>query len=464
MAPVEQAVFTSARTARSFGYQVVATSPGVCEADARELAVWGPSHDSLLELGPDAASVNFHPLPSGAYGVSRTTAAGWEYSGRGGHRVYTQCLIVPPEVLWRFANNPFALMRAATAGGLLEVHDRVPEQLPSLQIAGKAAPVDQDLLARLAANPGPEPLATLVQAALDSVCLAVAGPPAAAELIAGLMACLPPECRPELSFSTGLKFTSRRPFRVVALSGDQAQQRWVAHHGNVTVLDLSEKLPANPVPVDGWARLIGRVSAMGRTTFLATELSKQRTGLTVADLPALGLQLLEDLDASAFRNNHLPETGVAASCDGRPEAPSCRDCPADGGASAGSDGLTHAHAAHHRFEKSSEAATATQRKAMAPSKMLDATLPEILEKLEHLDDLVYEAIGGQTAALEQLKTAWPQFHAELGDELVADSREQYLRYALSLWEECECDWAEGGHGSTPAVQALEVLCILFDEV
>ena len=72
---IEQAIFTSAETERAAGYQVVAQSAGVCEADARELAVWGPSHDSMLEFDSDATNINFHPLPSGAYCVSRTAPA-----------------------------------------------------------------------------------------------------------------------------------------------------------------------------------------------------------------------------------------------------------------------------------------------------------------------------------------------------------------------------------------------------
>ncbi len=78
----EQAVFASSGNAA--GYQVVAASPGLCEADARELAVWGPSHDSLLDPSPEAESLNFHPLPSGAFCISRTVALGWD--GQGGRQ------------------------------------------------------------------------------------------------------------------------------------------------------------------------------------------------------------------------------------------------------------------------------------------------------------------------------------------------------------------------------------------
>jgi len=441
---VEQAVFTSAETDRSAGYQVVAKSPGVAEADARELAVWGPSHDSMLESETEAVSLNFHPLPSGAFCVSRTTPAGWEYSGRGGHRVYTHCLIVAPEILARFSNNPFSLMKAALVGGVFDVHDQVPARLEPVRLTGGAAPVDQNLLARLAANPGPRKIATLVQSALDSDCVAVSGTPSAAELIAGLFSCLPPQCRAELSFSTGLKFSSRRPFRIVALTDDPAEQRWVAHRGNVTVLQLLPQSPVAPVQIDAWARLIDRVLSSGRTSFLSTQLSKRRFELTPDDLPALGLQLLEEFDASALRTDHANESS-------RRPGP----VPVD------PEGLQCAHAAHRRFEKSTEAATAERIAGLAPSKTLDPLTPEALEKLEALDDLVYEAIGGQVSALERLGEFWPQVLAELGDDLVAQSREQYLRYALSIWE----DWNEPGSTRNPgrAVQALDVLCVLFDE-
>lgn len=452
MAHIEQAVFTSAETDRSAGYQVVASSPGVCAADARELAVWGPSHDSLLDLTPEALSFNFHPLPSGAFCIARTTPAGWEYSGRGGHRVYTQCLIVPPEVLRRFANNPFALIRAALAGGMLEVHDRVPRRLPPLTLLGGAAPVDQTLLARLATNPGPQPMAAFVQAALEAACLAVAGTPSAAELIAGLVSCLPPECRTEFSFSTGLKFSSRRPFRIAALSDDPAERRWVAHQPNVTVLELTDTRFVEATPLDGWARLIERVLTLGRTSFLATQLSKRRFNLAAGDLSALGLQLLEDLDASALRTDHGEQEGnnpCAEKADCRLPEPKR------------SDDRKRAHAAHRQPARRPDPATMAGPKRAAPSRTLDLDSPQLLEKLECLDDTVYEAIDGQAAALERLETLWPQILAELGDELVAESRAQYLRYALSIWEDC----LDPGSTREPdrALRALDVLCLLFDE-
>ncbi len=616
MAQVEQAVFTSARTDRSAGYQLVGRSPGVCEADARQLAVWGPSHDALLELGAEAGSINFHPLPSGAYCVSRTSAAGWEYSGRGGHRVYTQCLIVPPHVLERFSNNPFAVVRAAVASGAMRVFDRVPHRLEPVRLVGTALPVDQELLAKLAGNPGPQAMAALVQAARDAECLAVASPLPADTLLAGLISCLPPECRRRFPLSTGLKFSSRRPLRLVALSGDRTEQLWVAHQCNLTVIDLADSQSLDNLPLDGWSQWIRHVLAGRRISFLSRQLSKRRFDLTLEDLPALGLQLLEQLEASelhiegdvkpamdlthaqvssasraarqpalapdrtepsppAEHPDHAAELdsswpdevpgegfvdrpilemsghgqptedqcsepdlppdaraliegwpaeppgpdlgedavsrkdqGPGSEADSGPEAPggavdqpqatpvgvqadlsndqavdgqpdfhhpsnsrdggtellSAEESPAEVLPADGPAGVWHSSAAGQRRAHAAHAPAAGRASACEvarPSARLAPDSPEVLGRLEQLDDVVYEALDGQATALEELETLWPEVLSELGDELVAESREQYLRYALQIWERTV--GPDGLRKPGKAAQALDVLCVLFGE-
>ena len=206
--PIEQAVFTSAQTSRGDGYQVVAASPGMTEADRRALAAWGPSEGAIADPAPDARSINFHPLPSGNHCISLTMAAGSEYSGRGGMRFFTQCFAVPPGVLARFANNPFALMAAVVSGGRLYV-DALPDALESFSLVGRADAVDTLLLSDLSLHPGAAWMATLVQAALESTTLAIAGPLSPEKIIAGLLNCLPPPSRTEYPFSTGLICSSR---------------------------------------------------------------------------------------------------------------------------------------------------------------------------------------------------------------------------------------------------------------
>ena len=241
MVGIEQAVFTSARTDRGVGYQVVATSPGVAKADRRELTIWGPSHDSLLETGADAVSFNFFPLPSGSFCISRTTPVGWEYSGRGGTRVYTHCLVVPAKILLQCANHPLALARAAAVAGAFDVQAEVPSALKTLDFTGAAPAGRQASLAQLIAQVGARQMAMLVQSVLTAACtVAASGCASAEQLIAWLLDCLPLECRTAISFSTGLRYSSRRPFRILPLPRDPVIRRWLAHQPNVTVLDLTE--------------------------------------------------------------------------------------------------------------------------------------------------------------------------------------------------------------------------------
>ncbi len=477
---IEQAIYTSAQTARGDGYQVVAASEGVDKADARELAVWCPSHDALLKSTPDAVSVNFHPLPSGAWCVSRTTPAGGEFSGRGGPRVYTHCFLVPGETLARFANNPFAFLRAALGSGLLVVHEETPAQLHPVRLAGRTSVVDQSVLERLAKDPGPRAMGALVQAALSSDRLAVGGGTSVEQAVAGLINCLPPECRTEFSFCTGLKPSLRRLFRLVALGDDRAELRHVERDGRLAVLRLSDDPPKEFAARDGWARFVEHLLQSGHIPFLTARFSERQPDLTSDDLPALGLQLIEEIETSSLDDHHfgsyepwLQHSGAKPGAGGpdqqptgasdAPDAgplPASEAAPAAPASAASGSNVQHAHAAHDHFEKTVPAGDTAALALSPPSKTLDVGSPEVLEKLETLDDLVYDAIAGKTFALNRLKELWPEIHESLGDDLLQESREQYLRYALSIWE--NRGEVTGIRNPARAVQALDVLCLLFD--
>ncbi len=59
-----------------------------------------------------------------------------------------------------------------------------------------------------------------------------------------------------------------------------------------------------------------------------------------------------------------------------------------------------------------------------------------MHRLEQLDDVVFEAIAGKPAALDQLRQLWPAVMAELGRDLIEESQSQYLRHAMSVWKDC----------------------------
>jgi hypothetical protein len=487
---IDQAIFTSAQTDRASGYHVVAASPGVRESDLRELAAWGPSHGSLLESAWQGASLNFHPLPSGAYCISRTTLAGWEYSGRGGARVHTHSLVVPPRVLAQFANNPLALWRAAAANGSVPTNNEIPSHLEALQLPGRAAAVDTALLAQLCANPGPDWMAALLQAALDAVTLAIVGGPPAEHVVAGLINCLPLECRSEFSFSTGLKFSSRRPFRIVALPADPAEQRRVERLYNVAVLEISGDPPAEFAPVGSWPRLIRRVLQSGRLSLLGSRLAAQSQGVSLADLPAFGLQMLEELDSGKGKGDILlfsrGETTLSSCPPGggtiehppteKQNVPFSPPPPIRREQAAGRWSVAHGpqprSSAPPGDEKDSGVSglgawglgrrpeTQDRRpKTEDASGHLDLGNRPVMDKLDRLDDVVFDAIGGSEPALEELKELWPKLRKELAEPLLAESQEHYLRRALSAW--AQGAQPDATRNPQTAIHLLEVLTTLF---
>ena len=502
MVQIEQAIFTSTQTNRLDGYQLAVHSPEIAAEDLRELSVWGPSHDSLLEKGEDAVSINFHRLPSGSYCVSKTTPGGSEYIARGGPNIYTQCLVVDAKTLARFANNPFALLTAAFAQGSLKVHDPLPESLAGFRLAGKAAAVDQALLAQLLSDPGAAWLGALVEAALRSTSLALIAGGNGIRLIQGIINCLPPECRTEFSFCTGLKHSPRRPFRILCLGDDPTDQRRVLRQQETTVLELAGKPPKPFIAGAGWSSFIAQAIASGRTSFLAQQLAKPRPGLTTGDLAALGGELLESLAASrvgepAYRVEPAYRIEPAASMPAEPEAsasvphaaalrsdtvgepeasasvsheaalrsdhPEAHASGSPDDASASPSEQRRADAAHQRFLRVLQ--TADRKPSgeieLDPAQVLGAHCPAAMEHLERLDDAVFEAIAGKPGALGELRKLWPEVLSKLSPELVEESREQYVRHALRVWREC----VEGDEIRNPglAVAAMDVVCLLFNE-
>lgn len=95
----------------------------------------------------------------------------------------------------------------------------------------------------------------------------------------------------------------------------------------------------------------------------------------------------------------------------------------------------------------------------APSTYFARGQPALLEKLGELDDVVFEAIAGRVAALDRLRTLWPEATAAVGPELAEESREAYLRHAMAKWEECA--QAEPERNPRIAVTLMEVLTILL---
>jgi hypothetical protein len=85
------------------------------------------------------------------------------------------------------------------------------------------------------------------------------------------------------------------------------------------------------------------------------------------------------------------------------------------------------------------------------------TDPDVLAKLEWLDDLMFEAIEGDAVALETAIDAWKKSLDELGPEPLEESRTQYLRRAQSVWNELRL---KPNHPPHKVFAAIEIISLL----
>lgn len=249
---VEQAIFTSVRGSRNAGYQLAAASPGICSDDARNLIQWGPSHNSVCASTGTRNIVSYRPMNSGSYCLSCTNLAGPEYSGRGGERVYTHFFVLSPPVLTRFADNPFRIIEALIASGHTETWDEIPPQMQAIELIGRASAIQIANVQSVSRRLGPMKLATLVHAALATESLGIIESTAPRQLLSVLIDLLPPAVRRHFSLTTGLRVSSRRPFRLHVLSNEPEELRRAVRQLQMTLLSLAEDPPAQYAPRDGW--------------------------------------------------------------------------------------------------------------------------------------------------------------------------------------------------------------------
>jgi hypothetical protein len=235
---IPHAIFTSLRGERLEGYQLAATSEEVTEELARELNTWGPAHDSLLDEHSLEPSVNFHPLSADYYCLSVTRSAGAEYSGRAGGRIYTQMFLLSPEALARFGNNPFLIRRAIQAAGRELVLAEPPSRLRSFPLVGRAGDSDAEDSEQLLEQVSPEVLQKLAKMVVENPAVALAAQDPLPALFAALFQRLTPEQRLQVSFTTGLRHSPRRPFRLFVLPWDPAVRRQFQRQVGVTVVEL----------------------------------------------------------------------------------------------------------------------------------------------------------------------------------------------------------------------------------
>ena len=92
-----------------------------------------------------------------------------------------------------------------------------------------------------------------------------------------------------------------------------------------------------------------------------------------------------------------------------------------------------------------------------PTLLIHADSRESSELLETLDDAMFAAIAGDEAAMATARELWSRALAELSAELLDESREQYLRFAVDETRRFESDQTRDLTKAMIAVEVIELL-------
>lgn len=416
---VEQAIFTSARTSRLDGYQLVAISPGVTNEDARELAAWGPAHDALIVDDQHESSTNFHPLGPHKFCVARTMLGGAEYSGRRGRRVYTQSLIVKSSDFVRFHNNPFELLIAALAQEEVKPRDNYPDDLLPLRLLPSGIAVDPQLISAHRDDTSVRKLMAWFHEALTQDRLVISGYTDDQEF-ARFFNLLPVGLRPRFSFSSRLKFSTRRRFRMIGLTGDVEQQRRAVRQDGLPHLNLSAPYDCSEVDRHPWSSLIQVAMRISTVESVAELIARLPLSITEKDLVELGGRLRNQLV------RHRPAD--------KPDRPTPPESARAISAAPNSD------AAHPAAPEVQEAA---QVESGGPD------LPNLLAKID-------SALEGNIEDLFTLQKEWKSFRSGTEHPEMADMQAACQEHTADRWKQLR----EQGDNLC-CDEAVDILCLIF---
>ena len=87
----------------------------------------------------------------------------------------------------------------------------------------------------------------------------------------------------------------------------------------------------------------------------------------------------------------------------------------------------------------------------------DETDPDIIARLEMLDDVIFAAIEGDAAAMEKATDAWHAALSDLGPAVVDESRREYLRRAHTVWETLRHQPYHPPHKLFAAIEIISLL-------
>lgn len=287
----DHAIFTSIRTPTGEGYRIIAASKGLRDDEKQKITRCSPSHDALCHTSAKdndhedhPRAVEFYPLPSGRLALSLSVNAGAEQTGRGGQRIFTYIVVFAEEYLERCGYSPHSIIRAMITAGLHQPQLKPPATLPELQLI---------LVDPSPPNQGVD-VVTLPESLNEAWFTHVLG-----EILSGqeilinldkgwsdsaeaLLTAVPGPMRSKISFTTGLRYSLARHFRMAVLLDDHQTAKKKISGQKVMYMDTKGEAPASGTP-DTWLTFVMRYITTGRLDELSW-----RTSLPFEDVSPKG--------------------------------------------------------------------------------------------------------------------------------------------------------------------------------
>ncbi len=257
----------------------------------------------------------------------------------------------------------------------------------------------------------------------------------ARDLVSSLYELLPISCRRELSLNGLTSSFSAYPFQLCVApdTGDT----WTAllQSPGVSVVSLDDTAEMTTELRHPWANVVQRILDRSGAAACHDFVRSAPPSTTFASLKRLAnISLAGNDDVGCSRSADVSSTVAAKSGFGDPTD---------------SRQTYQGHALQGEISDNQQ--------ATIPK--LDLAHRETLERLDQLDDAIFEAIDGSDQGFSRLETLWPQAKANLASELIEESRDQYVRLIVD-----QCDrqlQTVGNVDQSTAKLAMDVLRLLF---
>ncbi|MDD3587176.1 MAG: hypothetical protein PHQ75_08330 [Thermoguttaceae bacterium] len=424
--------------------KVAGQSPGILQGDLEEMM----RRISSVLIPPPARMnimyIYYHHLPSNASVIGRMVPVrSSQKASNLRSTACVQCLVVPPEALADFGNNPVLLYQTLLSNGGFAAFSTQASVLKPITSWKKASPFDEDLIHGLMAAQGRHALMVLLESILNSIETSFTGRTVNLYVLSGLYNLLPMAWRRELTFTMGLMFREDWGFRAIGIAPEDKLVIEFYKKRNLPFFDLDAITFNEAYPITcSWVRLVNQILQDDQYSYFVPRLLKadfhlKDTGEDTIPTPEainrLGDELLADYAQfctgatsadTSFSVNGLEENKSEDSLQIRTDKPQDTTDPAllesELPYPGHSPSMLPLELPLLQYESGN--------KIFSPYQRLIAMAPEYKDWFQQLDSLVGHVLRYDQAAVEALRRYWKDIHTQFDDRTLWVIREEYIHY------------------------------------